>query len=233
MSKEHPILFSREMVKAILDGRKTQTRRVIKTQPVPDPDGTKYSKSGYWRRSTYHQSMITIENMICACPYGKVGDRLWVREGWQAGIEWDAEKPSEIDPLCGGNDIHYLADGFRLNDEDGWGKLRSPLFMPKWAARLWLEITGIRVERVQEISEEDAIAEGVGHREGPILRMDNTDGPTIRHYRDYMEINFHSYRFDTAINSFWTLWNFLNIKCGYGWEQNPWLWVIEFKPPSV
>jgi len=182
MSKEHPILFTGDMVRAILDGRKTQTRRVIKN-PQRLEGLMLEGEAGEW------------------CPYGVVGDRLYVRETWCAGIEWDDEKPSEIDPLCGGNDIFYLANGEK---PEGYGKTRPNIFMPKWAARIWLEITGIRVERVQEISEEDATAEGV--------------------------MRLTTYRTETPmIDMFRHLWNVINANRGYGWDVNPWVWVVEFK----
>jgi len=188
MSKEHPILFTGDMVRAILDGRKTQTRRVIKN-PQRLEGLMLEGEAGEW------------------CPYGVVGDRLYVRETWCAGIEWDDEKPSEIDPLCGGNDIFYLANGEK---PEGYGKTRPNIFMPKWAARIWLEITGIRIERVQEISESDILEEGTFTRNYPDLAQSK---PQLQWVWD----------------KFNKLWDSINAKRGYGWDVNPWVWVVEFK----
>lgn len=126
--KERPILFSGPMVRAIREARKTQTRRVVKEI---DPDEFVSSNEA--------------DNLALCCPYGAVGDRLWVRETWQGNQ----------------GDIRYGADGDSLHGYNGW---RPSIFMPRWASRITLEVTGVRVERVQEISEEDAQAEGVAHR---------------------------------------------------------------------
>lgn len=122
MTEKH-IPFSGPMVRAILEGCKTQTRRVRRG------DEPKY----------------------------RVGDHLWVRENYAVGVEWDDEKPSEIDPLCGGADIWYMADGPK---PAMYGKTRPSIFMPRWASRITLEVTGVRVGRVQDISEEDVLSEG-------------------------------------------------------------------------
>jgi hypothetical protein len=135
--KERPILFSGPMVAAILDGRKTQTRRIIKPQPRTD-----------------------------VCPYGVPGDRLWVKETWAIVCAGEVQRlpafeyekvntkdlSAYLDPEC---DLVYRADVH--NDIRGW---RPPRYMPKWASRILLEITGVRVERVQDIGEADAKAEG-------------------------------------------------------------------------
>ena len=195
MSKEHPILFTGDMVRAILDGRKTQTRRVIKN-PQRLEGLMLEGEAGEW------------------CPYGVVGDRLYVRETWCAGIEWDDEKPSEIDPLCGGNDIFYLANGEK---PEGYGKTRPNIFMPKWAARIWLEITGIRVERVQEITQDDIRAEGLWNYSEEYRNE-------ICMWRDSV------YGIQQTGLKWWKiLWDSINAKRGYGWDVNPWVWVVEFK----
>lgn len=157
--KEKPILFSGEMVRAILDGRKTQTRRVVKPQP-----------SGSAKEMV---NMCSVWAERCAagalydewrCPYGQVGDRLWVRETWQALAKYDHLPPRDIPPNNIGwsdTDILYVAD----RPDMLWdAKVRPSLFMPRWASRILLEVTNVRIERLQDISEEDAISEGIEPR---------------------------------------------------------------------
>ena len=202
MSKERPILFNSEMVRAILDGRKTQTRRVITAKAGCDYhgyEGWREYKDGLWQYKSTHGWGNPIK-----CPYGVVGGKLWVRETWCAGVEWDDEKPSEIDPLCGGNDILYLASGKKT---EGYGKTRPNIFMPKWATRLWLEITGTRAERVREIDAEEAEKEGT--RRPKRLCPDRHD--------------------EYILGRFQKLWDSINAKRGYGWDVNPWVWVVEFR----
>lgn len=166
------------MVRAILEGRKTMTRRVMKPQPGP---AVIYPSSSYARK----------------CPYGQVGGRLWVREAWSGLDEFDALKPSEIPR---GAPIWYCAS-LRIGPEfmRGMGKLRSSIFMPRWASRITLEITDIRVERLQEITLEDCWDEGV------------SDEPAYERPAAYSR-----------------LWDTLNGK-KHPWASNPWVWVIEFK----
>lgn len=166
--KERPIIMSSESVRAILDGRKTQTRRVVKRQDKP----------------------IRLKD----CPYGKVGDKLWAKETWRPHEEFEDAQVLYL----------YKADypsGLNVH----W---KSSRFMPKKAARIWLEITNIRVERVQDISGGDAQKEGWS-REQEMFPTINTD------YK--------------AKNWFQTLWDSLNAKRGYDWDKNSWVWVIEFR----
>jgi hypothetical protein len=134
------------------------------------------------------------------CPYGRPGDLLWVKEAWRAGDEWDEYPPSEIEP---GSAVWYEADGFCSVGEDGWGRLRSCLHLPKNLASLWLRVTDVRVERVQEISEDDAYAEGV--RPG-------FTAPGI-----------------PFTEGFATLWDTINARRGYPWANNDWVWVVVYE----
>lgn len=222
--KERPILFSGEMVNAILDGRKTQTRRVAKPS-VPEriQHVTHSDDKQLW--GMYHKRKG--EYVHTRCPYGKPGDRLWVREAHVIfqQINYfrrpDGAAYEEVSDGMSG----YKADGFdsvydfrehlasmanvaleavRV-ERDGW---RPSIHMPRWASRINLEITDIRVERVQSISEEDAEAEGV--QPSPLGDNDNPDP------------NRH-------IMEFSLLWDSINTKRGFGWETNPWVWVVEFK----
>ena len=180
--KERPIIFSTEMVRAILEGRKTQTRRVIKPQP--------------------QSAMLDFHKVNFAkyCPYGQVGDRLWVKETW-----WDDCALREKEGYKQDDYLYYRADGEAIEQfECAYGfKWRSPLFMPRWASRIILEITGLRVEQLQDITEEDAVTEGLPSREQT--------------------------GFDTARYRYHILWDSLNAKRGYAWDSNPWVWVMEFK----
>ncbi len=198
-----PILFKTEMVKAILDGRKTQTRRIIKPQPEKDPDGTKYNKSGYWCAIPGVGAMTPVHYLKSLCPYGKVGDTLYVRETWARASEQRVRPPRAI---------VYRADWAKMFYDAGrnWAlceydiKWRSSIHMPKACARLFLEITDIRVERVRDISVEDCLCEGTGYENG--------------------EFYDNGY-----IDAFKTLWDSINKKRGFGWEVNPFVWVVEFK----
>lgn len=177
-----PIIFSTEMVRALLDGRKTQTRRVIKPQPTTKT----------WEKYLQEEQPCYLN------PYGQPGDVLWVRETWAdlRGMGFGKEFAYRADSWCGD---HEDSDSMRCRLDYGV-KWKPSIHMPRKAARLFLEITDIKVERVQDIDDDDAIDEGVG---GNI-----NEGPTA---------------------AFAELWDTINAKRGYSWESNPWCWVIEFR----
>ena len=188
--KERPILFSGPMVREILAGRKTQTRRVLtvpwkgraRCQPYDpyftDTDGRLFWEDEYGDWNDYEKTK--------RCPYGIPGDRLWVKETWLL-----------VDDMNGNRQIHYQAD-----NEDIPGPWKPSIFMPRWASRITLEITNVRVERLQGITEEDAIQEGCGAK--------------------------HNFGDGSAKTGFAMLWDSINGK-KYPWESNPWVWCIEFK----
>ena len=191
---EHPILFSGPMVRAILDGRKTMTRRVIKDN-CPFVTGAYFDEETerwYWTTGAERERLPT-DLCLGKCPYGQPGDQLWVRETWLSYRH--LHKNGRDEAL-----LIYRADGEDLPKQARGTKWRPSIFMPRWASRITLEITAVRVERVQDIGDEDAEAEG--------LSWCNAASP-----RD----------------KFQCLWNSLNAKRGYGWEANPWVWVIAFK----
>lgn len=157
--KERPILFSSPMVKAILAGEKTQTRRIIK--PQPDEDGL--VRKGY----NFPAPMGLIKGLwedpsekLYKPPYGIEEDRLWVRETWRTYESLNLCKPSDIEEGAG---VEYQAGGSNVWHADklhGMGKWRPSIYMPRWASRIILEIENVRVERLQDISEKDIRAEG-------------------------------------------------------------------------
>ena len=163
--KERPIIFSAEMVRAILEDQKVQTRRVIKPQP---PEGAKawfFVNTGVWewRRCSPWQKFY--------CPYGQPGDRLWVRESACYRFDPDGDASDvcayAADVSASEREDHKYNFPFWAYSAESWERgghtgFNSPIYMPRWASRITLEITGVRVERVQDISEEDAIAEGCG-----------------------------------------------------------------------
>lgn len=191
--KERPILFSGEMIRALLAGTKTQTRRVVK---LPNggyiPPSERKDPNG-WRQ------------LLRECKYGQPGDRLWVREAFQImhrGDDWDI-------PI-------YRADDIAGHINGGW---RPSIHMPRAACRLVLEITDVRVERLQDISEADALAEGVKRSQRAV-----SSSAAVPCFWDYQR-NQPDYR--DARSSFSSLWESIN---GAGnWDANPWCWVIEFK----
>ncbi|RLL13349.1 hypothetical protein D9K78_05695 [Klebsiella pneumoniae] len=240
--KERGMIFNGEMVRAILDGRKTQTRRIMKPQPEPCPRG------GHWWPSNVFKTMLHVEEEMQngkggwgglvgdACPFGDVGDRIWVRETFQGPLfdyeqmEAFLEDSSKFEKpeFC-----QYAADGghrpeYQDADDNlryGW---RPSIHMPRWASRILLEITGVRVERLNAISEEDAQREGV-HTEvwdqTVVARNYAARDEFFQFWSEdmphYVEMN-QLYR-----SSFRSLWE--SIYGAENWLANPWVWVIEFE----
>jgi hypothetical protein len=208
--KEHQILFSAPMVRAILDGRKCQTRRVVK---LP-----KWAGANCIEVNERDMPLVVAEATGCLaempCPYGLPGDRLWVREAWNwcyAAAKDASGKGAEDREL-----IDYAADGHPSVLGFKW---RPSIHMPRWASRIQLEVTAVRVERLQDISAADCIAEGVEsvRNEGKYWRdYSNPDG------RDCVSMTAV-----TPVESYKTLWESIN---GTGsWAANPWVWVVEYK----
>lgn len=198
MRKETPILFTGEMVLAILDGRKTQTRRIIKPQPTKHPDGFIYKG-----RFDSERLFVTMRS-----PYGVPGDKLWVRETF--GII--TGKHSQRWPK---GTIAYRADHGETHGGIEYDLMRwkPSIFMPRKASRINLEVVTVRVERVQDIGRDgrkakDVMAEGI------------TDSK-IEQWRKYLHPD------DAPAHTYGVLWNSINGKT-YPWESNPWVWVVEF-----
>lgn len=216
--KEWPILFSGAMVRALLAGTKTQTRRAIKGIEIKDcaqPSTVTFTRDvkgqyAYGQNLTLNDLNSYFLGIMEFCPFGKVGDRLWVREAWRTLKEWDKLKPSELDFDAEGY-INYEADWLSLNNL--WGRYRHARFMPYWASRLLLEITAVRVERLQDITQADAIAEGI----------EKSDYG----YRDYGSLNRWIGGNYAAELSYYSLWNLINGADTH--SDNPWVWVVEFK----
>ncbi len=206
--KERGVLFSAPMVRALLSGSKTQTRRTVTRLAGIGPI-TEFGVSdtpGYafhCRDGRMSWNDFTKAEVLARCPYGKPGDRLYVKETYLLHARWDFDKPSEVPR---GVDVWYDADRSKIAPpQSKWGIKRSSLFMPRWASRITLEITDVRVERLQDISESDAWAEGVQPSTNSVTRHE------------------HEGR-----NLYWALWDSINGE-KHPWESNPWVFVIEFK----
>ncbi|HEU4641259.1 MAG TPA: hypothetical protein VFS44_02310 [Gemmatimonadaceae bacterium] len=242
--RERPVLMTGPMVRAILDGRKSQTRRPLKPQPdggldfTPGPV-THFQRLGIEVRTgrsswgavsgdrpinAFRVGRDSIKDDI-ECPYGAPLDRLWVRETWQ---DWC---PLWSGAWCGCGSKEMVAETHRpayraTPDERGEPKRWRPaIHMPRWASRITLEITDIRVERVQDISEDDARAEGA-------RRFD--DIPDSHPYGQGGRWSMgRPASSDECLGSarfaFANLWNALNAARGLGWDENPWCWVISFR----
>ena len=198
--KERPIIFDAESVRAILDGRKTQTRRVVvKPKRFENNDIYPIEAVGcFWWASDGFSTGIELHY-----PYGQPGDRLWLRETF-ALME----------------DITFYAADERLEPKQWpnglWNvdKWRSPIHMPRWASRITLEVTGVRVERLQNISEQDAVMEGW------------TAGPCAR--KTALNLSTTACGL-AAIDWFASRWDSLNARRGFPWESDCWVWVVEFE----
>jgi hypothetical protein len=216
--KERPIIFSGDMVRAILAGRKTQTRRILKvetgiTKTVPR---SRVDDFAYYEIEGKTLGLIS--------PYGRTGDRLWVRETW-------AKTCISPDGVCDGPDCDYCSWNYRADDPTAkypgdWPdntpaheappRWKPSIHMPRLASRLLLDITDVRIERLQNISEHDAMAEGV-----EVIDNEFFGHPV---YRDYQKPGFG---YDTARLSYYSLW--CSIYSQEFWHKNPLVWVVDFK----
>ena len=200
--KERPILFSAPMVRALLAGTKTQTRRAVALPRSRDSFVLEDRGAGWWPyQSDDGESPLCDDGMEhpYTCPYGRPGDRLWVREShWWFKDECDHETGYYPPPLTA-DDVEYRADG--ESKRHGW---RPSIHMPRWASRIVLDVKAVRVERLQDISDDDLAAEGIQELIDGGVDHDGTPRDTYR-----------------------ALWEQLN---GNGsWAANPWVWVVEFE----
>lgn len=233
---ERPILFSAPMVRAILDGRKTVTRRLIKPQPTWGSHGENGDSLLFC--ASWKGRLLGVDGardwFMTQCPYGQPGDRLWVKETHRPSI---AHSHGMDACDCADVNVEYQADGevrfFRDGDIGAdWfmplaaqrGGFVPSIHMPRWASRITLEVTGVRVERLQAISEDEAIAEGL-HRIEIGSGYPDTYSATAATWAQVMEQEVDAY--DDPRQAYRDLWEQIN---GAGsWDANPWVWVVEFR----
>lgn len=236
---ERPILFSGLMVRAILAGRKTVTRRIVSGAPygagcaVYGPECIAGDGSASPACAMFFEGS-TVESRglgVVRCPYGSPGDRLWVRETWrygdwtEDGLPWIDYAADDHRALC-----EHVTDDWTDRVHAAWAELSDPsntaidgraadrrwrpsIFMPRWAARLVLDVVGIRIERLQEITEDDARAEGVNPSDAHIVIKDGNRQPDMER---------------THRGAFACLWDGINGDRA-SWESNPWVWRVEFR----
>jgi hypothetical protein len=238
--RERPILFSGPMVRAILEGRKTQTRRVVDFRRAPgcasDCAGKLPERSfadrgfpdqdGKRRYAYLHVPCKDEAAQRFFCPYGMPGDRLWVRERWSHDGGAGA---ACADHRCGIADHvwYYATEDERTRDTfAGSARWRPSIHMPRWASRLTLEITEVRVQRLQEISEEDAKAEGARYFPGIPAGPYGDNGTRWSMRLDSPPDTDHCLR--TARLAFGQAWNDINGKRA-AWSSNPWVWALTFR----
>lgn len=186
---EHQIPFSAPMVRAVVGHYKRQTRRVVRGQALD------------WLNSANFAPAYVALPSNGFSPYGYAGDHLWVREAWRTTSDdgrYDDMPPRDLQP----HRVWYEADG-KAPANECVGKYRPSMFMPRWASRITLVVTGVRIERLQSITDDDAVAEGI--------------------LPPGMEVVI-----GTPRDGFRNLWDSLNAARGYGWDTNPWVWVVEF-----
>jgi hypothetical protein len=260
---ERPILFLPALLPAILDGRKTQTRRIIKPQPILVGNTWTWPEDGRNSKASWADFIRDpSRGMERFCPYGHAGDRLWIKEPWQY-YDWDEDGRPKIryrlddatawcDPPDEWTDrigdiwvelsepVNYNID--RRACDRRW---RSPMFMPRWACRTTLEIVNVRVERVQDISEDDARAEGVDplFTEAEMARHPDLAITARESWTNYLwHGRWGKYGMGNAKSDAWpyqfsgykdprlsysSLWEAIN---GPGsWDANPWVWAITFR----
>lgn len=255
--RERPILLNAEMVRAVLDGRKTQTRRIMKVQPESNQlgllritDSTNRSDIGKYHWAESNATGNHVRSKLFACPYGAVGDRLWVREtfatlGNEDGcpIDWHdnlvkgggqeaariyrascEQRPGNYGLWSIPDDAFWKPHTDNMQYEGTWV---PSIHMQRWASRITLEITGIRVERLNSINEHDAIAEG--------LAEISKDGHTYKYgvpdrdgYPGTDDLGWPWHEWERyPISAYSKLWK--SIYGEESWQANPWVWVIEFK----
>lgn len=221
--RERPILFSGPMVRAILDGSKTQTRRVMTPQMEHREIAGMFGGRmlGWPRRDGGAWLWPNARDEILSrCPYGRPGDRLWVRETWQY-YDWTEQgepqiryaadettrwcETAEEDEVIDVWEELSRQENYRIANAARDHRWRPSIFMKRWASRLTLELTEVRVERVQETSDVDSLEEGIS-------------------YQNVIT---------GARGRFRRLWDSINAKRGYGWDANPWVWVLTFRRLEV
>lgn len=240
---ERGMIFNGEMVRAILDGRKTQTRRIMKVQPESNQLGlllitnsTKHSDIGKYHWAESNATGNHVRSKLFSCPFGAVGERIWVRETWATLGNEDGCYVDWEDNLCKGDErsaarIYRASCEQRPGDYGLWsipdnaywkphtkehnfeGACRPSIHMPRWASRILLEITDVRVERLNAISEEDARAEGI--IDGGCLNCGEPEPCGCANPEP------------DATDAFAYLWQ--SIYGQENWNANPWVWVISFK----
>lgn len=218
--RERPIPFSAPMVRALLAGTKRQTRRIAKgVVAVHEHTGEPLAA-------------LDSAGARVLCPYGQPGDRLWVREAWKAHITFDHLPPRDIPQ----SHVWYMADdGYKAES-----RFRQGMFMPRWASRILLEVTEVRVERLHDISAEDAQAEGItftdygrqcGHTGSGWTEVGGCDAPAETHPQRAgwgVEPTSHMQCMHSAPTAFAALWSQINGVDS--WAANPWVWAVSFKP---
>ena len=246
--KERPILFSGAMVRAILAGRKTQTRRVVKAPKHQSMHGRSTNWGAAFADSSFDGTVGQYLKLVygggdlgpdeCTdrvfCPYGVIGDRLWVREsGWQSEGRFFAYDATKGVARCSDDAPGYYiqvspeeAESWDKSEWRHYGWKRTPsIHMPRWASRMALEITGVRAERVQDISSADAIAEGIYQCESGFWWSDPTTQDYLHRDRPTPD-GFNG----GAVDAYRDLWDSINgTRPGCSWEANPWVWCVEFK----
>ena len=198
-NKAKPISFKADMVNAILEGRKTQTRRVIDMQDRPHPPMPPSGSVKKWWQQGHGNGGRGSRDRLFTPPYGLPGDYLWVRETWSMRSEWDHLPPSLIPE---GEPVFYAAGGGKA------GRTRPSIFMPRWASRIDLLVTDVRVERLQDISAGGVVKEGIPYPPEELT--------TDEQITNYLHAGFAS------------LWDSINSK-SHPWASNPWVWVIQFE----
>jgi hypothetical protein len=210
--KELGIPFMAPMVRAVLANTKTQTRRIVNPQPPADIKefcAYHHPKPGHWLYG-WDEADKSLMEWSVRSPYGAPGDGLWVREAWRVVAEADSTPPRDL------SQAHRVWFESDEPHQPGFGKYRPAMFMCRWMSRINLVVTGVRIERLQDISETDAIAEGIEER---------VFGSDPCRWRVYgVPDTFTS----CPVTSYQSLWESIN---GAGnWDTNPWVWVIEFAP---
>lgn len=226
MNNEKPILFSGPMVRAILDGRKTMTRRVVKEPIWTDPEV--HNPAAPYRYGNFATTK--------PCPYGEAGDRLWVREAWRCGYSEAAQEPyiqyreggDIVDPKSPAehNRMAHYCTGVAGVVDDAKPSYRPSIHLPRWASRILLEVVSVRIESLHDISEDDAIAEGIEGGPGRWKSYEVIhEGPKKGEPHPHSTVPNRM-----AVTSFRELWQSINGVVS--WGENPFVWVVEFNDIS-
>lgn len=237
--RERPIIFSAPMVRAILDGRKTQTRRVVKPQPSSELLAD-FAAIRAMRGSNRTDAQMLSDCL--SCPYGAPGDQLWLKEAFSGPWCMEAQGGMAATPPSkwgATSRIWYWADGSPTHGD--WTRPRPSIHMPRWASRITLEIESVRVERLQDISEADAEAEGCeanpypgpwwqGYRDvgnGRLIHQQSIGETPPEWMIEPKRMYDHKHLDMSAVDAYRALW--FQINGLDSWKANPWVWVVSFR----